>query len=361
MESSRAADVERISALAAGCAEQTEAQRRVPESLIAQIKAAGLFRLRQPRRWGGEELSALESFGVIYRLAQACGSTGWVFSVLMSHGGQIGQFPAAAQEEVWGPDAGALASSSYAPVGRARRVEGGYRLSGRFSFSSGCDHAQWAIVGGMIEGEPRPGLFLVPLRELEIIDDWFTLGLRGTGSKTLAAGEVLVPEHRVRPPGLFAGGLGPFSLAVVLVGIARGAVDQFRSDMIEAPPGRQGRPADSEMIQGAFGRALGQADAAWLLLRRAVEEVQTYSYDGFDLPQALRARNRSDTAMITRCAVSAVNGLMSVAGGRAVYDGHPLQRRFRDANTAANHVALTSAAAAKDAGLAILRPERPWP
>jgi 3-hydroxy-9,10-secoandrosta-1,3,5(10)-triene-9,17-dione monooxygenase len=342
---------------------EIDAARKVPEDLIEDMRQAGLFRARQPARWGGYDMPPLDHYRLIYAMARGSASAAWVYCVLSGHAWQIAEFPLDAQEEVWGKDAAALASSSYAPVGRATPVDGGFRLSGRFPFSSGCDHAQWGIVGAFaaVDGRPQMLLFMVPMTSMTIIDDWHTLGLLGTGSKSLACKDVFVPAARARPPGLFVGGVAAFSLGTVAAGATRGAVDGFIAETICKPPGRRGRPADSEMIQGAAGMASGEADAAWLLIERAMAETQTYPLAGETLPVWLMARNRADQAAAGRLCVQAVDRLLTTAGGHGVYDSSDLQRRFRDVHTASQHIALNPELAAVDAGMMLLNPDRPWP
>src|SRR5260370_19466350 len=130
--------------------------RRLPDETVAELKQGGFFRLLQPARWGGAEIDPVTFFDVQLTLAAACPSTAWVFGVVGVHNWQLALFPLQAQEEVWGADPDTLISSSYAPTGKVERAEGGYRISGRWSFSSGCDHCQWVFLGGLVPGEKGP-------------------------------------------------------------------------------------------------------------------------------------------------------------------------------------------------------------
>ena len=146
---------------------------------------------------------------IVEELTYGCASSAWVYAVLAEHQWIIAQYPEQAQIDVWGDDPQAVASSSLAPRAAAKRVAGGWRLSGRYPFSSGCDYAQWAILGAFLGemGDPRHiAYLLVPLAEIEIVDDWQVLGLAGTGSKSLVLHDVFIPEHRCVMVGdLFAG------------------------------------------------------------------------------------------------------------------------------------------------------------
>src|SRR5262249_52640035 len=157
--------------------------------------------LMQPSRWGGAEVDPGIFFEAQLALATACPSTAWVMGVVGVHSWQLALFPLAAQEEVWGSDPETLVSSSYAPTGKVERVDGGYRISGRWSFSSGCDHCQWVFLGGMVPPEregapPEMRTFLVPRSDYTIEDNWHVAGLKATGSKDIVIVGALVPEHR---------------------------------------------------------------------------------------------------------------------------------------------------------------------
>ncbi len=134
-------------------AQETEDARVVPAETVKALAEAGFFRLLQPARYGGLEADPMTFYTAVRMIAGACGSTGWVASVVGVHAWQLALFPAAAQEEVWGGDTNTRMSSSYAPTGRAQLAEGGHRLSGRWSFSSGCNHASWVLLGGIVTND----------------------------------------------------------------------------------------------------------------------------------------------------------------------------------------------------------------
>src|SRR6202048_2766299 len=175
------------------------AARQLPAETIAEYHAAGILRILQPRRFGGMQGRFSLFSRIVEELTYGCASSAWVYAVLAEHQWIIAQYPEAAQIDVWGDDPEAVASSSLAPRAAAKRVAGGWRLSGRSPFFSGCDYAQWAIIGGFLgeKGDPRHiAYLLVPLAEVEIVDDWQGVGLAGTGSKLLILHDVFVPEHR---------------------------------------------------------------------------------------------------------------------------------------------------------------------
>src|SRR5258708_15686663 len=196
------ATLDRARALIPGLAERAAAAaaaRQLPAATIAEYRAAGILRILQPRRFGGQQGRFSLFSRIVEELTYGCASSAWVYAVLAEHQWIIAQYPEAAQIDVWGDDPEAVASSSLAPRAPAKRAAGGWRLSGRYSFSSGCDHAQWAILGAFLgeAGDPRHiAYLLVPLADTEIVDDWQVLGLAGTGSKSLGVRGGFGPQHR---------------------------------------------------------------------------------------------------------------------------------------------------------------------
>src|ERR1700722_15204897 len=183
--------LERARALIPRLAERAPAAtaaRRMPAETIAEYHAAGILRILQPRRFGGLQGRFSLFSRSVEELTYGCASSAWVYAMLAEHQWIIAQYPEQAQIDVWGDYPLAVASSSLAPRAAAKAVAGGWRLSGKFPFSSGCDHAQWAILGAFLgqAGDPHSVAYLlVPLADIEIVDDWQVLGLAGTGSKSL--------------------------------------------------------------------------------------------------------------------------------------------------------------------------------
>jgi 3-hydroxy-9,10-secoandrosta-1,3,5(10)-triene-9,17-dione monooxygenase len=187
-------------------AQETEDARCVPAESVKALEETGFFRLLQPASAGGYEADPVTFLTAVRLIAGACGSTGWVASVVGVHPWQLALFPPQAQDDVWAAAPATRMSSSYAPTGRAKKVEGegevggGYQLDGRWSFSSGCDHATWVVLGGIVlddEGKPVDfRTFLLPASDYTIDDVWDTVGLRGTGSNDIVVEGAFVPEHR---------------------------------------------------------------------------------------------------------------------------------------------------------------------
>lgn len=347
-----------IAQMARAVGGEVDAAGTVSADVIQALYDADLMRMMQPTEYGGLGRKWVELVEIIYTLAQGCASTGWVFCVLAGHSGAMSEFPKQALEDVWGADSQVLVSSAYAPTGQLIPVDGGYRLSGRFPFSSGSDYAQWAVVGaiGLSEGGvPTPLICLVPRTDLGIVDDWDVVGLKATGSKSLTADDIFVPAHRVVPtPPIIEGSVGPYTLQSIIVGAARGGVDQFIED-IRVKPGKFGGPppAKSQMYQLAAGEAMGEVNAAWRLLRDAVDELETWIATGRPVPKELTIANRANQALVTRLSVSAMDRVYTLAGGHAIYKS-PLSRMQRDVRAGAQHMALNSNVAASHAGEMIL-------
>ncbi len=211
--------LERARALAPSLRERAvraEQLRRVPDETIEDYIRSGLIRSTQPARFGGCEAGWDSLCEISQILAAACGSQAWIQRIMADHAQMVATFPGEAQEDVWGKNHDALVSASFDPTGRAQRVDGGFVLSGRHGFSSGIDYASWLICGGyIIDGDNRDGphFFLVPKSDVRVIDDWATMGLAGTGSKSFRGEERLsFPAHRFLDGKLAQQGIGPGTL-----------------------------------------------------------------------------------------------------------------------------------------------------
>ncbi|HET9138588.1 3-hydroxy-9,10-secoandrosta-1,3,5(10)-triene-9,17-dione monooxygenase oxygenase subunit [Actinophytocola sp.] len=342
-------------------AQETEDARRISDQSIKALEQAGFFRLLQPERYGGLEAHPVEFYRAVRLIASACGSTGWVASVLGCHPWQLALFDDRAQREVWGEDQDARVCSSYAPMGRARAVPGGFSFSGKWSFSSGCDHAGWAFVGGLVVDENGAvtdfRTFLLPRADYRIDDVWDAIGLRGTGSNDLLVEDVFVPEHRTLSfvdtgrcvcPGQEANP-GPLyrlpfasvfscSISVPVIGMATGAYEAYLGhtrERVRASTG--GRAAEDSFNQLRIADAASRIDAAVLQIERNINEEMALASAGEKIPFPLRMRVRRDQVNATTAAIAAVDRLFESAGGRALRVGTPIQRFWRDAHAGRVH------------------------
>jgi alkylation response protein AidB-like acyl-CoA dehydrogenase len=330
------------------------------------MRAADLFRVMQPERYGGFEYGFDPFFRIVAAIARGCGSTGWVYGLLASHQWLIACFSRTAQDEVW-HDPNALAAGTYAPVGQAVAVDGGYKLTGAGSFCSGCDNAQWQFLGGMIpqpDGPPKPGFFLIPTSDCTIDDNWHTMGLAGTGSKSIVVKDAFVPAHRTLPfaelidataPGMrghpnptfrqsFLSVL-PITIVAPVLGMAEGALADF-IDMAAvrttrgAVTGGNRRMAELATVQLRVAQASALIDAARLIMVRDLAEAYDTALRGEAIGVDMRLRNRRDQAFCVKLLVEAIDGLFLAAGGQGLYLEKPLQRIWRDAHAAAAHISL---------------------
>jgi 3-hydroxy-9,10-secoandrosta-1,3,5(10)-triene-9,17-dione monooxygenase len=342
-------------------AQATEDARRISEESIKALQETGFFKLLQPARYGGMEAHPNDFYRAVRMVASACGSTGWVAAVLGCHPWQLGLFDDRAQAEVWGEDDDTRISSSYAPMGRAKPVDGGFEFTGRWSFSSGCDHADWVFLGGLVLGEDGTPTdfrtFLLPRADYVIEDVWDTIGLRGTGSNDIIVDKVFVPEYRTLSfmdtgkcygPGQ-AVNTGPLyklpfasvfscSIATPVIGMAAGAYDAYVThtrERVRASTG--GKAAEDPFNQIRIAEAGSKIDAAVLQIERNLDEEMRFATDGEKIPFPLRVRTRRDQVNATSAAIAAVDRLFESAGGRALKVGTPIQRFWRDAHAGRVH------------------------
>jgi resorcinol 4-hydroxylase (FADH2) len=355
-----------IAELARARAQQTEADRRVGEDMIERMREADLFRIMQPQAYGGFEYGFDVFSEIVAAIASGCGSTGWVYGLLASHQWLIACFPRAAQDEVW-QNRDALAAGTYAPVGQAVAADGGYRLSGSGSFCSGCDNAQWQLLGGMIpqpDGAAKPGFFLMPTADCTLDDNWYTMGLAGTGSKNLVARDVFVPAHRTlafaeltdaTAPGMRGNpnplyrqsflAVLPITIVSPVLGMAEGALADFLAmaggrTTRGAVAGGNRRMAELTTVQMRVAEASALIDAARLIMARDLADALATVTRGEPISVDVRLRNRRDQAFCVRLLVQAIDALFLAAGGQGLFLDKPQQRFWRDAHAAASHISL---------------------
>jgi alkylation response protein AidB-like acyl-CoA dehydrogenase len=338
--------------------------RCISPETIADFHRTGILRLLQPQRFGGHQENFVVFSRIIEILAEGCAATAWVYAVLAEHQWIIACMPERAQQDVWGADPLAVAASSLAPRETARTTAGGWRLSGRFPFSSGCLHSQWAIIGARCEdaaGNRPTHYLLVPMAEIEIVDDWEVLGLRGTGSRSLLLDDVFVPAHRsillrdlydgttpgalVHPdyPLLRAprGLVVPFSLTPVAFTLGRRALS-FVAKSLSTRLSRGTRMlAESEVVQQQLGEASAEIETAVLTMHARREETRTLVDSGAPIPPDAVLRNRRDIAFAAWQVRRGIERLVELSGARAVYDTDPLQSLWRDVVTICTHTAVS--------------------
>ena len=338
-----------------------EQDRQVPAENIALLKSIGMHRVFQPKVFGGMELSLPQFADCIALLAGACASTAWAMSLLCTHSHQLALFSAQLQQEVWGTDPDATASSSIAPFGRTEEVEGGVLFSGEMGWSSGCDHAEWAIVGfrrNNPQGSQDYCFAVLPRSDYQIRDDWFAAGMKGSGTKTLIIDKAWVPEHRIQKAkdmmeGKSAGfGLYPDSrifyspyrpyfasgFSTVSLGVAERMLEVFREKTrtrVRAYTGAAVGAATPALMR--LAESTHQVAAARAFLEKTWDEHAEHSEQQRYPSRQTLAFWRTNQAYATKMCIQAVDRLFEAAGGNAWFEHNEMQRLFRDSHMTGAH------------------------
>lgn len=362
--------VARARALAPGIrkrAFEVDSNRRLADETIRELIESDVLQLLAPRRFGGPQAGFTTFLDAGIELGAACGSTSWIYGILGCHHWILGHFPIEAQEEMYAGNNHALWPLSFSGKGgTAKKVDGGYLVTGRWGFCSGIDFSDWVGVGVLLEKENPHDLFdrynvIIPKDQGEVIDTWFVSGMRGTGSRDFVANEVFVPEHRVlglaklqtgETPGFVTLGdtypalRTPFYsvlLSAVLCPVF-GITRQVIEDFVEATKSRVGfrgrQPSDRAAVQMKIGEAMARYDAAYYLIRRLYEQFDALAGAGQDAPVELRVRLRRDAAYAAQQCVEIVDDLVSRAGAGAQSQRSYLQLAQRDIHTIRTHVVL---------------------
>ena len=341
-------------------AAQAEADRRIPEENIEAIRDAGLFKLMIPKRLGGHETTIKTQLEVTAALGEACGSTAWVVALTNVCAWFTGLFLDQAQRDVFGADPDARVAGVFAPSTGVEKIDGGYRVSGKWAWSSGSLHATWAYVGVLQLGPDGPidmGVVLMPMSELSIEDTWFVAGMKGTGSNTVVAEDVFVPEHRymsmmagfqgIYPTehtdeALYRAAFMPFAALILcgpLLGLGRAALKLA----IEKAPKRAvsytrlATQAESTAFQLKIAEAAMTLDDAVLHAHRAADDIDGWAAKGEHMDYLSRARARGDVGWISAKVREAITLILDAHGASGFADSSPMQRIWRDANTAGRH------------------------
>jgi 3-hydroxy-9,10-secoandrosta-1,3,5(10)-triene-9,17-dione monooxygenase len=358
--------VARARELAAGLVErraETEQLRRVPDTTMEELVASGLMRVNQAARWGGPELGTEAVTSIIAEVAKGDASAGWVCGLIASHFWLVCLFPPELQEEMWGSDPNAMMSSSFvATEGTCERVDGGYRVSGRWPFSSGADHCTWAMVGFALPPagpDEFPTLVwgVMPRSDYRIDDEWRTVGMRGTGSNTLVVDDAFIPDHRcidpwtvsagaapgtaINPSPLFRLPFGP-ALAYYLSAPALGAAEATFDDWVGYMATKRqvftgaevGKQAPTLIRAGELSAQLAAARMLMIETPKAIDDAIARG----PLDQELRVRAGRNATYAVRLCVDVVERCMQFSGGNGLFEHHPVQRGWRDVHGVAAHV-----------------------
>lgn len=346
-------------------ARQCTQGRNVPAETVAEMQEAGFFRILQPQRWGGYEMHPNVFFEVQKLLAEGCMSTGWMYGVLGCHPYEMALFHDRAQQEVWGEDPSMLVSSTYQPVGKVTHVDGGFRLSGRWGFSTGSVHCGWVLLGAIVpaknEGDPFDmRTFLLPRADYTIDEDaWQTFGLQGTGSHDIIVDDVFVPEYRTHKaadgflcqnPGQVEND-GPLyrlpwaqvfvrSVSTAAFGGARAALKAGLDIMQSRVSTNTGKASKQDpILQAALAKAHSQILEMETTQRLTFEELMALAEKGEEIPMEKRALFAYQSSTVVRRLVDLVDDVMQLLGGRAIYTSSAIIQPWLDLNAARAHVA----------------------
>ena len=355
-----------------------KATRLTPEILDA-LHRTGLVRFLQPKKWGGMELDFVAYFDIPEMLGRGDASTAWTVANLAAHHRALALWSPRAQEEIWGENPDALIASGIAYIqGRARKAPGGLELSGEWGYSSGVDASGWCMLACVVSEGDKPvdwSMCMVPCADYEIVDDWQTLGMRATGSRTVRCKDVFVPEHRaismhVALPGhefpgvkvnanpmfrIPAPAVGGYCIAGALIGNAQAALEAtIESVKARSTSYTAAKMRDLQTVQLRIGMAGARIDAARTWLRHNCLEVDAVYRAGGVIDVETKLRYKRDCALGMKLANEAVDSLYEMAGAQGIYDRSPMQRIFRDAHAAAGHFNFSTDAQLAPWGLVAL-------
>lgn len=348
-------------------AAETSQLCHLPDATIREMVDSGMFRALQPAKWGGYELDPVDFYKIQMILAEGCMSTAWVYGVVGVHSWQMGLFDDRAAQDFWGDDTSKLISSSYMPIGKVTPVEGGYRLSGQWGFSSGSKHCDAVFLGAICPPEEGADAdapadartFMVLEGEYEIVDNWDVMGLRGTGSHDIVVNDIFVPDYRthkfsdgfnMQNPGnavndgtlyhLPFGAVFTRAVSTSSVGALRGALDTFIAQKAKPLPARSTRiTQDPYMLQ-----AVAKVEATINQVRNMViidmeNMMAKLSPGGGGLSIEERLNMRQNAAMASDMCCDAMDILMKHCGGGSIFYEHPINLVFRDLHSGRTHAA----------------------
>jgi 3-hydroxy-9,10-secoandrosta-1,3,5(10)-triene-9,17-dione monooxygenase len=340
-----------------------EALRRVPDESIELLKTSGLLQMLQPVAWGGQESTMRDHVDAMSTIARGCNASAWVLGVYHAHSWMIGHMDPQAQQDVYGTNPAQPVAAVIGPRGKAvRKADGTCTLTGFLPFGSGNAASEWLLLGCEVFDEDGAKLddadLLVPVKDVEILDDWHVAGLQGTGSSSIKCSNVVVPAHRFlslsallenhtapyldpKAPTLFKSQAGPvlgLCIASSGTGVARGALDEF----LKVVPGKKVMYTNHIShewgpLQKALGEAAGMIHAAELIVYRIADDIDDYATRGQKMPMELRGRIRMDIAMVVRLCRDAVEQLYTIGGAAGLSLKSPIQLAARNLQAANMH------------------------
>lgn len=349
-------------------AQACEEARKIPDSTINELADVGIFKMLRPARFGGLELDyGSIQLDVARELGRGCGSTAWVAVVVACHDWIVGMYPEEAQQEIWDGSPETRIVSAFAwerSETTIETVDGGYILSGRWKFASGCDHCDWAILGGMApsgDGPPENVWFIVGEDDWRVDDTWYSPGLAGTGSKDILVDRAIVPSHRAVPTALLRQGAAspggavnqsynfqlplaavfPFNIGAPAIGIARGMLETYAetaSERLAASAGQ--KMCEFPSVQLRTSESAVEIDCADLLMQRTADDVRQTALGGNGFLPEKRFKWRRDLSYATLLCRRAVERLISTMGAHGLDRASVEQRAFRDLYAVTSQIAL---------------------
>jgi alkylation response protein AidB-like acyl-CoA dehydrogenase len=340
---------------------ESDLQRRLTDDAANALRESGLARMITPKRFGGYELSPSAHIWACAEIGNVCSSASWVLMVCVAHDYIIGRFSDECQREVYEGDADNLVAGSLAPQGVLTKVDGGWRLTGRWQFGSGCDHSPWFIVGAK-RADPGPDDYvihhvMVPRSDMVLDDTWNTLGMRGTGSKDLVVNDVFIPEHRVVPTQPTFLGISPFctspvyrlsvysGLPAMLSGSVLGMAEAGVKAFVTATATRTTPYGVVKAANATMQKRVAESIAEVAMARRLLEDMcdrfdALMEVDQAPMSAKDRLQMRWDAAYVVELSRRAIERLYASSGAHGIYEGNPVQRAYRDINTACHHAVI---------------------
>jgi 3-hydroxy-9,10-secoandrosta-1,3,5(10)-triene-9,17-dione monooxygenase len=359
-------------------ARQTEDDRRVVDENIAALQEAGAFKIMVPKRYGGWQGDIRTQLEVSREVAKGCGSTAWVTALMNVCSFFVGLMNEQAQNDVWGADPEARIAGVFNPTAQTRKVDGGIIVTGAWSWASGSYHADWSYVGVPITNDDGeflyPAMALIPNSDITIEDTWFTAGMRGTGSNTIHANEVFVPDHHLhwipgllnheydtpfKDESLYRSAFIPVA-ALILAGPQLGLAQAALDFVIEKGHKRGIAYSEFELQRDAPTFQLGIAkaatlvDTAHLFAYRAAGDIDDAAAAGRTMTYVERARTRNDTGHAAESAREAIRVLCSAHGASSFAEASPMQRIWRDSEVASRHAVVAPEISALIYGRALM-------
>lgn len=357
---------------------QGDKECRLPDETIRDFQEAGFFKILQPARYGGYEMDPQTFYAVQMKVAEGCMSSAWVLGVVAVHNWQLALFDPQAQEDVWGEDPTTLIASSYMPKGVATPVEGGYRVTGHWGFSSGVDHCEWAFLGGQLTdpetGKPDFVTFLIPRKDFKILPVWNTVGLGATGSHDVTVEDAFVPAYRVHrskdgfavtSPGLAVNDAPLFKLpfgqvfvravSSSSIGALQGALNLYRDAGAKRVSHNDASSASQDpATQELIAETTAAIDEMKAILNRNFDDLMATARAGEHADVPTRLTYRYQSAQVSGRCAELISKIFHTSGAEGIFRDKPISRIFCDINAGRTHVANNPAKVGRNFGNVML-------